>query len=248
MENIILMTKNVFASGTVQVPGELVAYPQERIYDGDIHDLWKHNATLTFSISTQLTASTSVDFLAIHSHNFWSVGGVSISWQYYTTSWQTALTWSQTSSSTIIKTLDTPVTGTRFRVSVNTTIANPQCAEIFMSRKVFNKHPFQPWPVPFKITNQFVDYTRTGHRWALKNGDTRWACKYNFTLDDTEMAVWEQCLTDIDDGFKPFYMYDHKGTLRYVELMGPPEMPYEIPNATGIDGHQRFEMVVQEVL
>lgn len=249
MQNLKLMTKNVFAQATtVTVPGSDSSYPYARLYDGDRHDLWRHSATLSFSITAEVVSSASVDFIAIEAHNW---AGETVTLDYYDGSWHnTVESWGIGALDTYLRTqLSQKYIGTQFRLNVSL-MANPQCAEIHLSEIVLDKHPFEPWPAPFKIPNSVIDYTRTGHRRGIRKGDSKWGCKYNFTLNSTEMAVWDQCMDNTYDGFMPFYIYDHNGTVRFVELAGPPEMPYVIPGSASpsIDTFQKIEFTVQEVL
>jgi len=196
-----------------------------------------------------LATSKTVDFFAIDRHNF---GGETINLQYYDSGWQSAENFSGLSDDVSYQwELGTARTSNRFLITISS-LSNPYCAEITLGQKVFDVHPNFPGPVPRKIPNQDVRYTRSGHRWGLMKGDSKWSFDYKFTLGPTKMAVLKQCLTDIDDGLRPFYMYDHDGDCRFVEMAMPVEMPYVIPGGTSPggevnDAYQDVEFTVQEV-
>jgi len=256
MENIKLVTNNILRDATISFTygSPSTAYPASRLYDGDRNDLWMRTqggaAPWTIALSNFGTG-VPIDFFAISRHNLASET-VTISdgsgHQLYSSSIP--------DSSEFVASWSTPLMyGDEYPTSYQLTFtpkSDPYIAELTLGTKVFDVHPDFPGPVPTREPNQDIRYTRSGHRWGLKRGESKWAYEYKFTMGSTKMDVFKQCLVDTDDGLLPFYMYDHDGTLRYVELLGPASFPYVIPGGTSPSGdllpyYQTFTMSVREV-
>lgn len=222
-------TKNAMALGTVTVTGADANNPKERLYDRDRNDLWVYTATGAITFDVDIGSNTTIDLLVIDGHNF---DGETIEWERYDSgSWTDIVSsWVQSGNGQIVKVASSPVTDTRFRVTV-TSMTDPECAEITMSERKLNISP--NWNMsPGYSRNQAINYSRTGHRWALKLGEEKWQARYSLTLNeaDSELTEWLTCLADIDYGLHAFYVYDYEDILRFVELQMPVTQPFAFKN------------------
>jgi len=227
---ITLYTRNILESGTVDVTGAPdTGYPESRLYDRHISLFWKDTVTeaKNFTVDQGATGNLAVDFLAIESHNF---DNKTMQWQWSTDNFSgdvnDAVTdWSQSGNGQIIKTLDPAFTKRYWRVSVSS-IANPQCSEIFMSYG----HSFtilaNPYPRAKKQAN--VSWRRTvgGSERSTKFGDARKVRTYAMKLDSSALADFQNAMDDLDEYSKPFYICDHDGNYWMCRLLDEPEEHY----------------------
>ena len=218
-----LITGNVLETGTVTVTGEDTDYPKERLWDRDANAPWKYTtsaATLTIE-AAQASNPAPVDILIVEGHNF---SGKLMAWRHSDDglSWTDAADpWSQDGPERIVKRIASPVTASYWRLVV-ADIESPEAAEVVMGLRALGK-PCR-WPGPGqegREPNVIEHFSKPGHRWASKRGEERWFADYDLqALTGSERATLEECLEEIDH-VGNFYIYDHEGTLRHVQLVSP---------------------------
>lgn len=244
MERLKFCAKNVLAIGTTTASGSDANNPTVRLYDRDRNDKWKWSTTGAVTFQTILSSAESVDFLAVDNHNFI---GETITWEYYDGSWHDVISsWVQSDNDRIVKLASSAVSGTRFRVTVTST-TNPECAEITMSLRSLSLDPQMPGPVGGRMSNVDTSYSKNGYRHSVKFGEKKWLCDYVFKISQSTLDDFKTVLDYIEDGFYPFYVYDHDGTLRYVELMMPIKWPHEYKGSTSIPPYYLLKLQLQEV-
>lgn len=249
MENVKLISNYITSSSyIVSSVGEDTNYPVSRVCDGDANDLWmKTQSSASFGITVTLPTSKSIDFLAIMRHN---LRGVNLNWRIGGTSRYTGAVpgVSGNAYDTSYFVLGTSYASTSIQLTFGNK-ADPQIAEIVVGLRRFNKHPNFPGPVPSIEPNAEVVYTRSGHRWALKKGEEKWNVEYAFTFDENDKADFDAFMSDVEYGLRPFWIQDHEGTYRWVEVVVPIQTPHVIPGSAsyGIYAYYSMDMKLIEV-
>ncbi len=206
---------NILELGTVTVTGDPDSgYPESRLFDRAISLFWKDTVTeaKNFVVDQGATGNLAVDFLAIEKHNF---DGEDMQFQYSTDNFSADINdavtdWNQSGNGQIIKTLS-ELTKRYWRVTLSS-MANPQCSEIFVSKGYsFNALRENP-PAGRDISNVRWNRTVGGIERSTKFGDKRKSRNYTFWLSASEWTDWETVISYLNDYAKPFYFMDHKGS------------------------------------
>lgn len=252
MESIKLISNNVSGSDyLVSSIGADADYPVSRLSDADAEDLWmKTQTSAPFGITASLPSPTDIDFLALMRHNLrgvnlnWSIGGAS---QY---------------NGTIPGTAGSPFDTTYFVLdeaqessSVQMTFGSkstPKMAEVVLGKtRSFACVPDFPGPTISYTPNMDVSYSRSGHRWVLWKGNAKWSAEYHFTFSSSggQKADFEAFLSEIEYGVKAFWIQDHEGVYRWVEVAVPIQTSYLIPGNTsrGISSYHSTTLKLTEV-
>lgn len=227
MANIELYTSNILETGTVTATGTVdTGFPKSRLYDRSIDLFWKVTATqaTTFHVDQGASGNTAVDFLAIDRHNF---NGEDITWEWSANNsdWTAAVTgWTQGDNLQIIKTLSTALTKRYWRVTV-TSMANPQCAEVFMSLAATFQLRFDESPIVQNLANVKWVPTVGGLERSTKLGDSRKKRKYPLFLDENAGTTtsFSGAMDDLDEYSKPFYIKDHEDNYWLCRLENIPD-------------------------
>jgi len=226
MARITLYTENILEDATVAVTGDAASgYPESRLYDRDISLYWKLTATGAIIISADYGSSVEVDFLAIEKHNFTTE---TIEWQYsdddFVVDENDAVTaFVQSGNAQIIKALSAAIDERYWRITV-TSLTNPQCSEVFMSKGLELKVRFDERPVSVDAANVLWQQTVGGIERSTKKGDKRRVREYAVLLDenDSEITNFRTAMDNLDDYSKSFYIKDHEGDYWMCRLVGPP--------------------------
>lgn len=248
MAKIKLYTRNILEDGTVTVTGTAdTGYPKSRLYDRAISLYWKDTVTeaKVFHVDQGASGNESVDALFIPKHNF---NGEDMTWQYSDddASWTNACAgWTQSGNTQIEKILTTAVTARYWRVTV-TSMANPQCSEIFMSYGYEFRVDFAQNPVFDGSPNVVWTQTVGGLERSTKLGSERRRRSFLLFLennnDATTLVDWRAAMTDLDNYSNPFYLKDHEGNYFMARLDGRPKETFIT------EGHVQVAIDVVEML
>ncbi len=223
MAKATFFTRNLLENGIVTVTGDAdTGYPESRLHDRAISLYWKDTVTeaKTFQVD-QCLSGEAIDFLAIEKHNF---SGEAMTWEHSAngSEWTPAVAgWSQNDNDQIIKVLSTPVTAEFWRVSV-TSMDNPQCSEIFMSKGHEFKVDFTQNPRAEDEPNVLWIQTVGGLERSTKFGDARKKRIYSLFLDASEIVDFRTVKSDLDGYSKPFYLKDHEGEYWSARFLSAP--------------------------
>jgi hypothetical protein len=216
-------------------------YPESRLYDRVISLFWKYTGTTGayFVVDQSAITALAVNFLAISKHNFGS--DKYMQWQYSDdgNTWYDYITdWTQTDNNQIIKTEVTPLTKDYWRVAL-TTIANPQCSEIFMSRAYSFNALREEHPAGRHVSN--VKWARTigGESRSTKFGEKKRVRDYTIWMSSSEWADFETVLSYLNDYSYPFYFKDHEGDYYMAHFEEEPEFDFN---------HNEYTMVKCKII
>ena len=226
MAKIKLYTRNIFEDGTVTVTGTAdTGYPKSRLYDRAISLYWKNTVTeaKVFHVDQGASGNESVDALFIPKHNF---NGEDMTWQYSAddVAWTNACAgWTQSGNTQIEKILTTAITARYWRVTV-TSMANPQCSEIFMSYGYEYTVDFNNNPVLEDQPNVQWNPTVGGLERSTKFGNIRKSRQYALFLQTATgtITTFRDAMDDLDHYSKPFYLKDHEGSYFMARLTAVP--------------------------
>jgi len=226
MAKVKLFTKNILEDSTVTVTGTAdTGYPESRLFDRAISLYWKDTITeaKTFHVDQGASGWDVVDALFIPKHNF---SGYDLTWEYSDDDalWLPAVSgWTQGDNNQIEKTLPSSLTHRYWKVTLSS-MANPQCSEIFMGygyefQADFHKNP--SWEdTPNVVWNQTVG----GLERSTKLGNKRRTRSYLMYLNSTTKVTFRTAMADLDNYSKPFYFKDHEGNYFMARLLDvPPE-------------------------
>lgn len=229
MAKIKLYTRNILEDGTVTVTGDADSgFPESRLYDRDVSLYWKDTVTeaKTFHVDQGASGNESVDFLAIVGHNF---NGEDLTWEYSENDvdWTPAVDgWTQGDNLQIVKTLPTALTKRYWRVTLSS-MANPRCAEIFMSYGYEFQVDFNQAQLGLKRSNVLWQETVGGVDRSVKLSSVRRVRNYNLFLDEDSESFsrtnFRAAMDDLSDLSKPFFLKDHEGSYFMVHLTNDPE-------------------------
>ena len=209
---ITIYPYNILEDGTVTVTGTPdTGYPESRLYDRAISLYWKDTVTeaKTFHVDQGASGNVAVDFLAINRHNF---DGEDMQWQWSENDvdWTDAVTdWTQGDNLQIVKTMGTELTKRYWRMTLSS-MANPKCAEIFMSLGYSFSILHSPGPVGSKTSNVQWNRTVGGSERSTKFGNRRRRRAYQISLTAANLAILRTVLDFLDEMSKPFYIRDHE--------------------------------------
>lgn len=252
MELVKLCARNLLKAGEVSQStlAPYSDYPISRLYDGDRNDLWKAQGTGVCVIDIDLSSQETVDFFAVDRQNF---AGKTLTLRYDPgTGMEDIQNFTGLTNGVSYQwILGSSYTADSFQIQISY-MEDPQAAEFTLAQRTFNVHPDFPGPNPSIDPNHDISYSRSGHRWGVKFGEEKNVFSYKFTISDTQMTAFLQNYEATDYGLRPFYMYDHDGTCRFVEFLNPPEWKYEIPGGTtpggmSIDPYYQLSFTVREV-
>jgi len=225
MAKIKLYTRNILEDGTLTVTGTAdTGYPESRLYDRAISLYWKDTVTEAkiFHVDQGATGNESVDGLFIPKHNF---NGEDLTWEYSTddAAWTAAVTgWTQGDNNQIAKLLTTALMKRYWKATL-TSMANPQCSEIFMSYGYEFQVDFASNPELTEVPNVQWNSSVGGLERSTKFGDERRQRSYALFLDAANLALFRAAMDDLDHYSKPFYLKDHEGNYFMARLMGVPQ-------------------------
>ncbi len=235
MSQITIYPTNILESGTVTVTGDPDSgYPEARIHDRSIDFLWKDTVTEAKDFHVDQGASSlDVDFLAVAAHNF---DGEDLEWQHSDddAAWTDAATdWTQADDDLIIKTLSAALTHRYWQLTL-TSMANPQCAEIFMG--VGYSFDVQAPRPPSGRDLDNVQWNRTvgGSERSTKFGPVRRSRTYSLFLSAAELVQFDLAMAYLDDYSNPFFVTDHAGDTFFARLAGPPNINWDHKTHTHI--------------
>jgi len=229
MAKIKLYTRNILEDGTVTVTGTAdTGYPKARLYDRAISLYWKDTVTeaKTFHVDQGASGNESVDILIIPKHNF---NGADMTWEYSTddSNWTAAVAgWTQGDNNQIVKTIASALTKRYWRVTVSS-MANPQCSEIFMSYGYEFKVDFVSNPVLVDVPNVQWSQSVGGLERSTRFGNERRQRSYAIFLDTTDLASFRAAMDDLNHYSKPFYLKDHEDSYFMVRFVGSGAPPDE---------------------
>lgn len=248
MAKIKLYTRNILEDGTVTVTGTAdTGYPQSRLYDRAISLYWKDTVTeaKVFHVDQGASDNEAVDALFIPKHNF---DGEDMAWQYSDddTNWTNAVAgWTQGDNNQIEKTLTTALTKRYWRSTVSS-MANPQCSEIFMSYGYEFTVDFVSNPLAEDEPNVRWTQSLGGMERSTKFGNERRVRQYALFLeennDKTTLTDFRAAMDDLDGYSKPFYIKDHEGDYWMARLTEKPQESYLT------EGHVQMVLNVIEIL
>lgn len=231
----ILYTNNILESGTLTVSGTAdTGFPESRLYDRSISLYWKDTITEAkyFTVDQGVADNSPIDFLVIDKHNF---SGKDLQWQWssdnFVSDINDAVTdWTQSDNSQIIKTLDTSLTKRYWRVTISS-ITNPKCGEIFMSKGYSFSVSGKPSPAIKDTANVSWNKTVGGIERSTKFGDERRTRGYTLLLEPADLVNFRAVMDNLNGYAKPFYIKDIDGDYWICRLK---RIPTEIPNTTNI--------------
>uniref|UniRef100_A0A6M3IXV4 Tail protein n=1 Tax=viral metagenome TaxID=1070528 RepID=A0A6M3IXV4_9ZZZZ len=224
MAKIKLYTRNILEDGTVTVTGTAdTGYPESRLYDRAISLYWKDTVTeaKTFHVDQGASGNESVGGLFIPKHNF---NGEDLTWEYSVndSDWiAAAVGWTQGDNEQIEKVLAAELTKRYWRVTL-TSMANPQCSEIFMSYGYEFQADFVQNPTFEDVPNVQWNMTVGGLERSTMFGNKRRTRTYALFLDTTDLASFRAAMVDLDNYSKPFYLKDHEGSYFMARLVDIP--------------------------
>jgi len=217
--DIELITDNVFEeandSGVLTVTGTPdTGFPESRLGDRAVSLFWKDTATGAYSFEAFLATASSVDFLAVHRHNF---SGIAIDWQYDTLASSSGESYANiisqftpTDNNQIIKTVSTPVESDAFKLAV-ASITNPRCGEIWMGRRYSYQVMLDAPPPETELPQVVRVKTLGGPNRFVKRGMAPRTRSYGLRLTDTQRTQFLTQMVDLDEYSKGFYIRDHQG-------------------------------------
>lgn len=224
MANVTIYPYNYLAGGTVTVTGDPdTGYPEARLYDHAQALLWKDTVTEAKNFALDYGAAVELDFLAIANHNF---AGEDLQWQYSTDNFSgdvnDAVTdWTQSGSALIVKTMGTAQTKRYWRVTLSS-MENPQCGEIYMSKGYAFEVLASPAPALKDVANVSWQLTVGGVDRATKWGQSRRSARYELFLSAAELTSFKTATALLDHYSRPFYLTDHEGATWLARLLGEP--------------------------
>jgi hypothetical protein len=233
---------NILEDGTVTVTAVDSGYPKERLFDRSAGFYCKYSATGAYVVTVnQGSTVLAVDTLIIEDH---ALNGIQVDWQYSSngSSWTTALSWTQSGTAQILKTLTTPLSYQYWRVSMGSHIF--QATEVFMGRML---------SVPVVWSNQptfsdssDVERARTygGVDHFIRIGPKRKQRNYTVFMDRVNYPVttFISDMEYLDDYSKPFYIIDHEESCFLADFGNQP------PSSDHLnEGMLEFDISVSEV-
>lgn len=215
MANIILYTRNILETGTLDVTGDPDdGFPESRLHDRAISLFWKDTVTeaKNFTVDQGASGNLAVDFLAIHRHNF---SGVAMQWQYSSDNFSgdvnDAVTdFTPADNDQIVKVMGAEQTQRYWRVTL-ASMADPKCGEIFMSYGRAFEATIDPEPSQKRISNVKWNRTLGGLDRSTKMGDKRRARSYSLFLDSTDLTSFKAAMAELNEDAYPFWLKDHDG-------------------------------------
>lgn len=225
---VIFYPANILESGTVTVTGTPdTGYPAARLYDRDRTLYWKDSVTeaKVFHVDQGATGILDVDALFVGRHNF---SGADMQWQYSDNDvdWSDAVDdWTQADNELIAKVLGAAIEHRYWQLTLSS-MADPQCAEIFMSAGyTFNPITAMPGRGP-DAANVRWQRTVGGIERSTKFGDTRRTRQYTFKMSAVEFASFATVLGYLNDYARPFFIKDHLDNYFMARFDGEPEVDF----------------------
>jgi hypothetical protein len=211
---------NMLENGTVTVTSEDTGYPAFRLYDRDINLMFKGGSAPTnFYITVdQGTSGIDVNRLIIPAgHN---LGGKAIKLQRSTDNFGSSVidvdSWTQADSSMIVRGFTQPATTRYWRLNITTGGAVPQLSEIFLGLDYEVESPTFGGKVGVKHNVERVE-TDAGVAYFVEKGSRRATYRYRWAAIGNSDKSKIQAL--VENGIKPFFLYDTAGSWVVVELV-----------------------------
>lgn len=145
--------------------------------------------------------------------------GLTISLEYSddNITYSTAVTWTQPDSNRIDKSFDTQ-TKRFWRLNIASPSSPPELAEMFLGLTYeFENNP-KYGLLEEKRRNIGHEETKSGYSRRIKFGEEREFRAYDLFVGDAQKTNLESWWNTIDS-IKPFYVYDHNGTLVFMEIL-----------------------------
>ncbi|RLC21878.1 MAG: hypothetical protein DRH56_09160 [Deltaproteobacteria bacterium] len=225
--SIALYPYNILESGTLTVTGTAdTGYPESRLHDRSAVLLWKDTVTeaKTFHIDQGASNILPVDLLYVAGHNF---DGATLAWQYSDddSAWTDAVTgWTQGGNGVITKSLSSAVSHRYWRFTV-TSMSNPQCGEIIMSRGYAFTLLGDPRPIQADRGNVARFESIGGMSRRVKLGDPRRSWDMDLRLGDAAARNSLLAVLDYTGGTeKPLIIKDMDGNYYLMELLEDPRI------------------------
>lgn len=223
------------SGSTVTVTGTAdTGYPETRLYDRSIGLHWKDTVTEAKNFQVDAGAAVSIDFLAIVGHNF---DGEDLEWQYSDTgAWageesDFVTDWTQSGNAQIIKTA-TAASHRYWQVTLSS-MANPQCAEIYMSKGYTFDVMINPSGP--RLDRVQWNITEGGLERSTKRGDVRRVRNYQWFLSAADLATFnDTVLPYLDELSLPFFLRDHNDDYFLARFGEAPGHVWDNPNYTHV--------------
>jgi hypothetical protein len=228
MPRLSIYYQNILENATsvVMTPAAESAFPVYRLSDRHIGRMCVASSDSSTSIViNQSSSPLEIDTIIIpEGHN---LSGVSCSLDHSAngSSFVTALTWLQSGSDAIKKTMASPITANYWRLSLSLQSDPIEIAELFLTvKQTLERNPNEDDREMFPRFNvERIEDTGGRPRYIVK-GEPREYRGYQFDYASAEMRGMIETLNDAWAGHKPFWVEDTDGSLIYGELYSPIEM------------------------
>jgi hypothetical protein len=237
-EYITIYPYNIFELGTPSVTGDAdTGYPEARLWDRSRNCYWKDTVTeAKVFLVDQGSSPLNVDLLAILNHNF---DGKDMQWQYSTDNFgadiNDAVTdWAQSGYGDIIKTLGSAQNKRYWRVTLSS-ITNPMCAEIYMSKGYAFNIQADPSPGHGFDSNVLWSMSVGGEERSILLGEDKRRRNYFLKLGSTDLASFVEAIGYLNHWSYPFFFKDKDGSYFMARFDTLPMLDYSNKNYTGID-------------
>lgn len=225
MSEITLYTRNILETGTVTATGTPdTGFPESRLYDRAISLFYKDTVSEAkdFRVDQGAVDILTVDFLAVHRHNF---SGANIYWQSSADDFGSYVTthenWTPADNDQIIKTISSPVTKRYWRLYAS--LVNPKCGEIFMSYGRTFEVKASPSPAYGEKDNVQWNRTVGGLERSTKFGEERRVREYGLFLSASELTEFKAAMDELNSYARPFWIKDDEGAYFPCRLLSVPE-------------------------
>lgn len=253
-----LFTFNLFELGIVSITGDAdTGYPEARLWDRCGAFYWKDTASGNYEFKVEQVGSdgfgytdddfgystdgfgydealAEIDLLWIKGHNFI---GHTCYWQYSDNGagWTTQETWTQADSNPIVKTISSAESHRYWRLYVSS-ITNPVCAEIIMSKGAQFAVMGNPMPIKQPVANVSWSASVGGLERSIKYGPAKKSWEYRIQIRAAEdLAALEDALDNLDEYSKPFLFKDMNDNYLLVRLTTEPPIEYDPPLSEYVD-------------
>lgn len=222
--------RNILETGTVTVTTENASFPKYRLYDRNLGKLFKSTAfasPFAIVINQGAVISYEVDRLIIPAgHN---LNGLACSLRYSTDNFGSddheAVGWTQGDALIIDKTF-TAQTKQYWKLNITAPATIVEIPEIFLTKDyIFQINPILGSEEGF-LDNVYSQESRSGLDYDVKFGTTRRLRTYDLIyVEETQKSDLESWKSHCE-GIKPFWIYDHYGTLIYMKMLNPLKFIY----------------------
>lgn len=242
--------KNILETSTVTLSAGTSdsSYPLYRVYDRDIGKVFKTTAAVTTEIKVDQGASgnLAIDRLLIPSGHNLAGMTLDIKWSDDDVSYTAAVTQWTGAAGNIDKSWAS-LTHRYWKFIITSPGSIPQIPELFLTETyIFEKNPNLPLGEMDDVFNVERSQTAGGQVRFLTHGTAKRRRNYTIKAAGETQRVNITTLNTAWSGGKPFWIYDHEGTLFYCELANPIRLTQDTENLSG--GLYGFTLDVLEVI